>query len=296
MEKIDTILAALDLEPGSDAVLARAAQLASAHASKLVVLHIIEAESLSDAAAHMNIDESELRDQLRREGGATIERLIAAHGHTLRADIRIEFGSAHEVITRVAHERRAQIIVVGPGKGHTLEDRFLGSTADRVIRTSTVPILVVRKLPVKPYRCVAVAIDGSKQSAQAFIEARKLAPDAAFQLVHAVDFPLTFQQAMLRAGTSKVDIERYRVAHADKARAELSAFQSDIPDAPGLPTKIFDGEPGRVLASFSKSSKVDLLALGSQGRGAAMQALLGSVARRVLGEAACDVLVVSTRQ
>jgi hypothetical protein len=59
MEKISTVLAALDLETGSDAVLLRAAQLASAHVARLVMLHVIDGESLSQAIAHINLSESE---------------------------------------------------------------------------------------------------------------------------------------------------------------------------------------------------------------------------------------------
>lgn len=294
-ERIETVLTALDLEVGSKAVLARAAQLASAHAAWLVVLHVIEAEPLYDVAAHMKVGESELREQLRRQAIAAIKPLIAESGRTRRTDVWVGFGSPHEVITRVVRERHADLAVMGPGKGSTFKDKVLGSTADRVIRTSPAPILLVRKETTEAYRSVAVAVDGSPQSARAFVEARRLASEASFQLIHAVDIPLTFQQAMLRAGTSLVEIERYRAARADKAGEELSAFRRDTLRASELHLRILDGEPGPALVSFSKSEGVDLLALGSRGRGAALQALLGSVARRVLAEAACDVLVASIR-
>lgn len=293
MGKISTVLVALDLEAGSGSVLSRAALLASAHAAWLVVLHVIEAEPLSQAAAHMKLSESELRDQLERQAIAAIEPLILKGGRTRRTNIRVEFGSPQETITHEAHEQDADIVVIGPGKGRALKDKILGSTADRVIRTSAAPVLVVRKPSAEPYRDVAVAVDGSPQSARAFIEARRLAPNGVFQLVHAVDIPITFQQAMLRAGTSQVEMDRYRAARADKAREELAAFQRDMLGTAALPVRVLDGEPGPALVRFSKGPRVDLLALGSRGRGAALQALLGSVARRVLGEAACDVLVAT---
>lgn len=291
MDKIGTVLAALDLETGSDAVLGRALQLAGAHAARLLVLHVIDAEPLPQTAAHMKLDESELQDRLRRQAIAAIEPLVVAKERTPRIDVRVEFGAPHEVIAHAAREGHADMVVVGPGKGHALKDRILGSTADRVVRTCAAPILVVRTPAAAPYRTVAIAIDGSPQSARAFMAARRLAPDADFQLVHAVDIPMTFQQAMLRAGTSQAEIERYRTARAAKAREELAVFQRDVLRAPALPVRILDGEPGAVLVRLSKEARIDLLALGSQGRSAALQALLGSVARRVLGEAACDVLV-----
>ncbi|MCX8997116.1 universal stress protein [Rhizobiaceae bacterium BDR2-2] len=296
MEKINTVLAALDLEAGGDAVLARAVQLASAHAAWLVVLHVIEAEPLPPTAAHMNLTESELRATFERQAIAAIETQLIENDRTRRTDVRVAFGSPHEVITHVAREQHADVVVVGPGKGRTLKDKILGSTADRVIRASAAPVLVVRKPSAEPYRSVTVAIDGSPLSARAFTEVRRLVPDAALQLVHAADIPLTFQQALLRAGTSQAEMERYRATRADKAREELSTFQRALPGAETFPVHVLDGEPGPALVRLSKSARLDLLALGSHGRGAALQALLGSVARRVLGQASCDVLVVPGRQ
>lgn len=98
--------------------------------------------------------------------------------------------SARGVITRMAEERHADVIVVGPGKRRSLKERILGATADRVIRTSHTSVLVVRKQSGEPYRKVAVAVDFSPQSATDVKEARRLAPEAALQLIHAIDVPL----------------------------------------------------------------------------------------------------------
>ncbi|RWR31913.1 hypothetical protein D2T31_02830 [Sinirhodobacter populi] len=97
------------------------------------------------------------------------------------------------------------------------------------------------------------------RSARAVSEARRLAPDAAVQLVHAIDIPLTFRQALLRAGTSQGEMERYRADRTARAQEELAARRRAA-------------------------------------RGAVAQTLLGSVARRALAGAACDVLVITRRQ
>jgi hypothetical protein len=91
-----------------------------------------------------------------------------------------------------------------------------------VIRTAHASVLVVRKRSEESYRRVAVAVDFSPQSATVVREACRLAPEAALQLIHAIDIPLTFQQAMLRAGTPRIEIQEYRSARANKARDDLS--------------------------------------------------------------------------
>lgn len=213
------ILAALDLEVRSDAVLARAVQLAATHAAQLVLLHVFERETLSYVVGVSGRSETDLQDELRQQTLTRLEAFLSEIGRTRRSASRVEFGSPHEVITRVAREISAGLIVIRPGKKQSLKEKVLRSTADRVIRTSSAPVLVVKRQPVKPYMQVAVAVDFSPQSAAAAKEACKLAPEGRITLVHVDDIPLTVEQVMLRAGTSQAAMEEYRSARITKARA-----------------------------------------------------------------------------
>ncbi|MEP7456575.1 universal stress protein [Phyllobacterium sp. SB3] len=291
MTNVNTIIAALDLEAGSTAVLARAIQLSTAHAARLLLLHVIEAEPLTQIAALSDRRESDLRIELNRQAVRDIESLVSESGGKRLMDVQIEFGAPHEVINRIAGERIADLIVIGPGKRDSLKEKILGSTADRVIRGANAAVLLARRAPAQPYRQVMVAVDFSAQSAAAIKDARRLAPGASLKLVHAVDVPLGFTQAMLRIGTSRNEIERYRSARADKARRELLAFARDVVGVDKPDIRVLDGEPGPVLVQLSKVSRVDLVAIGPHGRGAVRQALLGSVTQRVLQQAFCDVLI-----
>ena len=266
LENVKTIVAALDLETGSGAVLARSIQLAKAHAARLVLLHVIEAEPLSKAASPSR-SESDLRNRLKRQALATIEPLLIKSGRTRRTAMQVEFGPPHSIITRVAKERHADVIVVGPGKGRSLKERALGSTTDRVIRTAHASVLVVRKRSEEPYRRVAVAVDFSAQSATVVQETCRLAPEAAVQLIHVIDIPLTFQQAMLRAGTPQVEIQEYRSARADKARDDLSTFVRAVVGADKVTTRVLEGEPGPVLVRLSRAFQANCRYLYCPGLG-----------------------------
>jgi nucleotide-binding universal stress UspA family protein len=221
IKTVDTILTAFDLETASDATLTRAIQLARTHDARLVLLHVIEAEPMLQAASLSGRSESDLRSQLKRGVLARIEPLLIACGRTRRTDMQVEFGSPHDVIKRMAKKQHADVIVVGPSKKRSLKERILGVTADRVIRTAHTSVLIVKKRSEEPYRQVAAAVDFSPQSATAIEEACKLVPEATLQLVHAIDIPLTFHQAMLRAGTPQIEIQRYRSAIVNKAREDL---------------------------------------------------------------------------
>jgi nucleotide-binding universal stress UspA family protein len=207
--------------------------------------------------------------------------------------VQVQFGSPHDIITRMAEKRHTDVIVVGPGKRRSLKEKVLGSTADRVIRTARTSVLVVRKKSEKPYRQVAIAVDFSPQSATAIKKARRLAPQATLQLIHAISIPQTFKQAMLSAGAPQIEIQKYRAARVEKARDDLSAFARATLRVGKVATRVLEGEPGPTLARLSRSRRIDLLAIGPHGRGVVYQTLLGSVTLRVLKEAECDVLVAS---
>lgn len=265
IKNVDTIVVAVDLNVGSAAVLTRGIQLATAHAAKLVLLHVIEAEALSQAASVLARSESDLRNQIKRQALATIEPLLIQSERTKPIDVQVEFGPPHDIITRMAEQRHADVIVVGPGKRRSLKEKFLGGTADRVIRTAHTSVLVVRRRSQKPYRQVAVAVDFSPESAAAATEACRLVPDAALQLIHAVDVPLTFQQAMLRAGTPQNEIQEFRLARVDKARHNLSAFGRAVVALDKVPTRVLEGTPAPALIRLSRTRSIDLLAIGPHG-------------------------------
>ncbi|ADZ70449.1 universal stress protein [Polymorphum gilvum] len=290
-----TIVVALDLDTGSEAVLARAVQLAAAHGARLAAIHVIEADWLSQAAAGSDLSESELRGDLARTALASMETALADHGRTRRSLARVEFGSPHDALARVAEEMSADLVIVGPHRGRSLKGKILGSTADRIVRTSCAPVLVVRRPPEEPYRHVVVAVDFSPQSAAAARAARELAPQATLRLVHVTGLPPTFEQALLRAGRSPAEVDRYRSARAAKARENLSAFTQDVAGPGKTVLRLAEGDPGRTLVRLARSRRVDLMVLGPHGRGVVLRALLGSVTQRVLATATCDVLIASTR-
>ncbi|HWL48099.1 MAG TPA: universal stress protein [Sphingomonadaceae bacterium] len=286
---INEIVAAIALETATDPVAERALQLARQHGAHLVLVHVLENLSLIEDVAGW----ATLRQALEARAREHIEQLLAGRDRP-DLEIVIEQGRAHARIEAVARARNADLLIIGPGNPRTLGERLLGSTADRLTNGGFSPILMARTAPRGRYRRVTVATDFSPSSQQALARAVELAPDAALRILHAVDLPLPFEQAMLRAGTSRADIDRYRRNKRATARETLDALLrdggwSDL----AARIEVVEGAPGDVLAQLSRAGRTDLLAVGRDGGNAVARALLGSVARRVLHGAACDVLIAS---
>lgn len=286
------ILVALDLGHASADILARAAELAAMARARLIVLHVIETETLAHAAELSGFNENLLRASLQQEARSKLDALLADKG--IVADtVRIEWGVPHKIIVHLAHEVGASLLVIGPGRTETLKERVIGSTADRVIRTAPNAVLMVRGSGRKHYREIVVAVDFSPESEAAALAARALAPDARLLLLHVDDIPPQFHEAMLRAGTSRAEMERYREARRAKAQSALTEFARGV--AGQTEGRVSDGLPIPVLLQFSRHD-VDLLAVGSHGRSGIMQALLGGVTQAVLRGSGCDVLIASDKR
>ena len=169
------ILVASDLTDRSDLALVRALQLMP-EAGQLTVLHVIASGLPPELAAEQQRSaEFYLAGRLRRvstEGAAGCGSVVLT-------------GSVFSTIIAEAIARTAELIVIGQPGHHPYANLFTGTTAERVIRFSDRPVLMVKQTAREPYRQILVAFDGSEGVVRAFQMALAIAPDAEFRVVHA---------------------------------------------------------------------------------------------------------------
>lgn len=85
------------------------------------------------------------------------------------------------------------------------------------------------------------------------------------------------------------------VSKTDEAEheAELAELRDEhLSDVPVELAVIADHAPARAICDYAENHGVDLIVLGSHGRGGMERWLIGSVAERVVRHAACNVYVV----
>lgn len=133
---------------------------------------------------------------------------------------------------------------------------------------------------------VVVGVDGSPASMEAlswaFDEARRRA--ARLDVVHAWHLPVLDPYM-----PSNMDIELF----AEGARHVLDAAVSALPNGPHDPKVekvLVMGSPANALLGAADGA--DLVVVGSHGRGAMSELLLGSVSHQVVNRAPCPVVVV----
>lgn len=146
MAQVKRILAAVDFSDPSTHALAYAADLAQKLGAKLDVIHVYQLPmyGLPDGGVLASADfVAGLAEDLQKELDRTAE---SYRKRGLDVQTHLRQGPPHVEIVRQAQEDAAQMIVVGTHGRTGLEHLLLGSVAERVVRTSPVPVLTVRQL------------------------------------------------------------------------------------------------------------------------------------------------------
>ena len=132
-----SILCPVDLSATSRGALRAARELADSFDAKLSVL-FVDDPLLSRAA--LRFDEDEIARKTRAELTRFVQRVI---GERSKCSYEIVTGKPAEEILKAARRLDADLIVMGTQGNRGPRRLFFGSTADAVLRRSTLPVLVV---------------------------------------------------------------------------------------------------------------------------------------------------------
>jgi nucleotide-binding universal stress UspA family protein len=145
MAKIETILFATDFSKGSAQASELARTLGTLSGARLHVLHVISA--LSDRS-NLRISTamlSNMMDEFKEGAAQDMQQFCQDNFAGLEVTTSIVVGSSHEELLREAGRIGADMIVMGTHGRTGLEKLLMGSTAEKVVRSSTIPVLTVRQ-------------------------------------------------------------------------------------------------------------------------------------------------------
>ncbi len=291
---LERVLVATDLTAGSDDVLRAAAAVAAVAGAELHVLHSFDFQKLpysDDTVAHVTFQsrirdaERALEEQIRRAVRPGVEV----------ASSKVIIYVAHKAILERAREVSADLIVLGPHRKRARGDAFLGTTADRVIRTAEVPCLVVRGPVSLPLRRVLVPLDLSEPAFGALEVALEWSdalrphdedprPGSELVVLHVIPRVFDFDDVPFDSNAIGSDFEQQVKA----ARARVGGTSTV-----DLRTDVRWGDsPTEEILRVAQQEQVDLLVMGTHGYGALGRALIGSVASGVARGASCPLLLV----
>lgn len=142
MSEVKRILAPVDFSENSEAALKFAISLAQRLGAAVHLLHVLPTP-VYGAPPFTPVVAPVPDPKYREECTKALNELAATHSSGVDVTQEVVEGTAHVEIGRLAGERKADMIVMGTHGRTGLQRLLLGSVAERVVRTATVPVLTV---------------------------------------------------------------------------------------------------------------------------------------------------------
>ncbi len=282
MKPMNSLVVATDFSTGANAALERAIRLPLTPDARLTIIHAVPDDI-----------PGKLRDQAIVEATQSLAKQVARVQPLLtemglspaRVVTDVLEGNVVKQLIKRAHSAEADALVIGRHGRRPVLDAFLGSTAQKLIRQSDVPVLLVQKPATGPYRRVLVAVDLEKGSAKVLKAAARFASEATVQVLSSARVP--FEEFVTLTTAAAVEYQEHFIEEANEALA-LVIEKSGVSATPMVNT----GDPRQLILQEGQHFGAELTAIGASGKKGLKRLLLGSVAEWVLDHAKSDVLVV----
>jgi nucleotide-binding universal stress UspA family protein len=286
MITIKTILCPVDFFPASDAAVSYAAGLAGNYEAGIHLLHVITPVPVS--AYEYALDTTQIMKSMEAKAEEELVRLAAQVKEAgVTVDYEIRTGDVYEEIKASIEAVKPHIVVMGTHGRRGVERWFMGSTTEKLLRHSPVPLITIsgtgEKAGVPRFRRILVTTDFSEGTADALAYAFSVAQENESQItllhvVHdvAADVSGKYRESLLHG--------------VEKQLEELVPLEATT--WCDVNTQVETGVPYRIILRVLEDEKIDLLVMNIHGKGMLDRALLGSTAERVVRVAPCPVMLI----
>lgn len=296
------ILCASDLSAASEPGWLMAQRLGRLFGAEVLLLNVIPPVPIPMEGYFPPRVYRELLTGAHEDAEASLEALVAdGTAPALKVRRRVVEGSPAARIVDVAAEEAVDLVVVGTHGRSGLDRVFLGSVADRVVRTAKCPVLTVRAQsagtsPTTGLGRILYATDFSPaaRAAWPWVLALASASGAAVDLLNVAAQPIPDHHL------SPEMLAQMARLLKEQAQTEAERFLQDAERTwPGsLPRErvtvlIGHGVVGEQVARWAQQRHAELIVMGTHGWSGLLRWMLGSVAQHVIQSAPCPVLTVS---
>lgn len=292
-----TIIVPTDLSDLSKAAIPHARALAEAWGAQVVLVYVIPPSSYPTYHVVRMGGFPNLDEEMRKAAKGQLQRLAAEFGKGVDVTVECREGRVFREVEYVASQREAGLIVIATHGRSGVKHAVLGSKAERIVRTSQVPVLtvhaskVVAPLDPSSVKRILVPTDFSETSRCALDLARWFASSQTELLVCHVFEPPAIPGSPL--GILGTDMSQVAAALRDQADESMKAWMKDVRSKhPNARERIVEGHPADELVRIAKDENVDLVAISTHGHTGLEHLYMGSVAERVVCRTTCPVLTV----
>jgi len=298
--QFNTILCATDFSDFSNHTVGYGVALAKEFDARLIICHVIDLSSVA-IYGEFQLDPVGQQNRIMEDANVQIEALAGDQPVTWEPMISV--GKPADEISRAVEEQNIDLVITATRGRSGFKRLILGSVTERLMRTLTCPLLVVRSpehefvTPAEQkfqLKKILVGCDFSPDSGRAFDHSLSLAQEfqAELHLAHVIEPPV---QPNLLIEETFVSGE----IHEDYNKQLIQKLKDMVPGEAANwctpQTSIMEGQPYDELVKYADTRDIDMIVLGVRGHGLVKTLLLGSTTDRVIRDSPCPVLSVSLK-
>jgi len=278
------ILCPIDFSKIGERAIEHAVTWAEHDRAKLELIHVVPPPMYAGpelAMMSLDLDAAVMRELEERMA----ETLKTVRGRVHGATGEVVRGFPPGEIVARAIAASADLVVMGTNGAGALTRALLGSVADRVLRTSPVPVLLVphegRTVSAIPKQ-ILTPTDFSSSAKAAVACGLAMADElgAALDVVHVYEVPAFVERNPTLA-------QSLRAAMAIEVHAE----HPELVEHANVRARALEGSAAKTIVRLVEDASVDLIVMSSTGRGFVSATLLGGVTDRVVRTSHVPVLV-----
>ncbi|HEY0047334.1 MAG TPA: universal stress protein [Flavobacterium sp.] len=267
------ILVPTDFSKNAEYALKVAAQVARQFNAEIILLHMLELPHQSSDALGSGSDIPEIMFFKNR----AISKLDALAEVDYLSDLTVsrivQFEKAFEGIVRVARKNDVDFIVMGSHGASGFQEMFIGSNTEKVVRTSDIPVLVIKN-EIEEFK------------AQQFVFASDFSAEIKKPFAKLLEFANLFN--------SHLHLVMINTPNSFKSTGVAESIMNDFIDefqVPNYTTHIYnDVNVEKGIINFANTVQADLIAMCTHGRTGFSHFFNGSISEDLVNHTVRPVL------
>ncbi|MCE7975302.1 MAG: universal stress protein [Leptolyngbya sp. PLA1] len=298
MDRLKTILAAVDFSMCSSDAFRQAARIAAWHGATLHAIHVVNVPAYRPVPHPFIPFDLPTQDQLVYDAYRRWEDFAPACEGKAKAQFTVAVGSPRGEILQAVEATKPDLLVMGTTSVLDRK-RGIGTIAAACVRRAETKVLLVREEQTGPFKNVAAFVDFSETSREALAQAVRVAAQdgAALHVVHIYDDPW---HGVPRTGVIAANMPDFDVTLKRSVEQRLREFCEPLAHEMNALKAMYHGFQhgehwegyGSGITGFIAHHGVDLAVLGVRSTWNARDFFMGSTAERVCRDAGCSILTV----
>ena len=284
------ILSAIDFSTFTDTIFSYSVALCKKYDAKLLLVHVTTDLNTLLEHSETALDVEALQQENIRYAQERLEERVK--GLPLENEIIIGQGTPADIISRLASEQQADMVITATHGKAGFKRFLLGSVTEKLIKTLHCPLLV---LPPQAHDLIPPAAVEIKL--KKILVGCDFSPDSKLAFDYGLNLAQEFRAELHLSHVIKPSLYIEERQGIDQLRNKLKKkLDSMVPEACRdwctAKTALLDGEPYIALMDYAREQEMDMIVLGIRGHTLWEKLLVGSTTDRLIRHSPLPVLAV----